>query len=341
MDLDKSQKDPIACLQNRSSIPAISTPSIQQQLQHFQSCRDSNRDNTTNNNTQDLPTTPLEDGRTDQHNQNPPALIDGTTPFTHAMDSTYNYVSPNAVMAPNTFGDDEDFSNYDASLFGALPNEPLPFLADGTSFPVPLDLDLDLANTSLGTPPLNGFDGYLAGNLDFDESLLDAAGGLFWGADMYNQSFAMDVDSSTTNNNFAAPPPPSTASESQGLSPADNMYLPFTPPEVPGYPLSTMPSPSSATTTTNNPSPSQQPSRKPSSTGPKRQLRKVIKPETCPVCGKGHAQLRERDRHIVTHHYDDAVRMGLKVDRAECGLCGQTFRRKDHLTRHMKRRHGH
>jgi hypothetical protein len=264
------------------------------------------------------------------------------------MDSTYNYVSPDLVMGNNTFGDDENLAAYDPSFFlgtTTLPNEPLPFLAEGASFPVPVDF----SNTQLGTPPMSGFDGYLEGNIDFDENLFNM-GDLSWDTDMYNQTFAMGMD------DFAVPPPPSTASESQGLSPTE-LYLPYTPPGDLTFTPS-MPSPST------NASPSsshQQPDRKPTAStgpkyvplsthstssskadphGPRRQLRKLIKPETCPVCGKGHAQIRERDRHIITQHYDEAVRMGLNVNRAECSLCDQTFRRKDHLTRHMKRRHG-
>lgn len=245
------------------------------------------------------------------------------------MDSAYNYVSPTSVMATNAFGDDEDFMAYDLSFLPGttLPDETVPFLTEGNEFTMPVDFPI----TSLDTPSMSGLDGYLAGNLDFDENLFNPVGDLSWGTDMYNQTFATGMDSS------AVPAPPSTASDSQGLSPAE-LFLPYTPPEVPTVGSSAMPSPSSA-----NPSPPSShptPDRKTSSTGPKRQLRKLIKPETCPVCGKGHAQVRERDRHIITQHYDEAVRMGLNVDRPQCGLCDQTFRRKDHLTRHMKRRHG-
>ncbi|KAK0387315.1 hypothetical protein NLU13_5628 [Sarocladium strictum] len=250
------------------------------------------------------------------------------------MDSTYHYVSPDLVMAPNTFGDDENLAAYvDPSfLLGAmLPNQALPFLVEGTQFPIPVDFPM----TTLDTPPMSGFDGYLAGNLDFDENFPDSMGDLSWGADMYNQTFAAGMD------DFANPAPPSTASESQGLSPPETAFLPFTPSDVSDFVPSTMASPSSAATNPSPPSFHQTTDRKPSSsTGPKRQLRKLIKPETCHVCGKGHAQIRERDRHIITQHYDEAVRMGLNVDRPKCGLCDQTFRRKDHLTRHMKRRHG-
>jgi hypothetical protein len=320
MDLDKSQKDPIACLQRRSST-AANKQSTPQQPSSFQS-----RSNSSSTNK-------LSTLATNQNYQHTQELSSGSAstalPLVFAMDSTYNYVSPDSVMAPNAFGDDEDFMAYDPTFLPAttLPNEALPFLADGTHFTMPVDFPM----ASLDTPPLSGFDGYLAGNLDFDENLFNTVGDLSWAADMYNQNFATGMDT------FDVPAPPSTASESQGFSPAE-MLLPFTPPEVPTAGYSTMSSPSSA-----NPSPpsSHQPTdRKPSSTGPKRQLRKLIKPETCPVCGKGHAQLRERDRHIITQHYDEAVRMGLNVDRPQCSLCDQTFRRKDHLTRHMKRRHG-
>lgn len=247
----------------------------------------------------------------------------------------YAYISPDPVMAPDMFGDDQQ----DLAAL-ALPtdfflgdmNDPTLFLGD--AFPLS---SAGLADP-FATPPLSGFDGYLAGNLDFDENLLASPADLNWGAEFYNQDLAMI-------NGFDVPPPPSTASESQGVSPIDNMYLPYTPPEVPAYsPAMIAPFPSDApaipefqpptppkndqNTTSNHP------------LGPKRQLRKLIKPETCPVCDKGHAQLRERDRHIITHHYDDAVRMGLNVQRASCTLCEQSFRRKDHLTRHMKRRHG-
>ena len=355
MDLDKSQKDPIACLQSRSSIPEYSTAinhlNKQQQPTSFPTPSNSNNTNFTSIDIEEAISI-YERSNCPQNNQNSTPM-----PRASAMDSFYTTYDPStAVMAgPNAFGDDEDFSNYDASLLlGTLTNEPLPFLADDGMFPMPMDL----ANTTtLGTPPLSGFDGYLAGNLDFDENLFNVEGHA-WGAEMYNQDFMATGMDSFTNQ---VPAPPSTASDSQGFSPVGSMGLPFTPSEVYISTPSAMPSPSSAAT---NPSPLATDRQSSASFGPKyvpnsdpssfnepganlsssttrRQLRKLIKPETCPVCGKGHAQIRERDRHIVTQHYDEAVRMGLNIDRPQCHLCDQTFRRKDHLTRHMKRRHGY
>lgn len=334
MDLDKSQKDPIACLQRRSSIPeystAINLPTEHQQPQSLQ-----HRSNSNN-----FASIGVEEANNSIFELTSTRYIENITPTPRAsaMDSFYpQYTDPSSVMArSNAFGDEEDFSTYDASLLlGTLPNEPLPFLADDGMFPMPMDL----ANTATlgGTPPLSGFDGYLAGNLDFDENLFNAEGHI-WAADMYNQDFmAAGMDSFSTQ----VPVPPSTASESQGLSPVESMYLPFTPSELQASTSSGMPSPSSAATNPSPPSTTTTDRKSASSFGPKRQLRKLIKPETCPVCGKGHAQVRERDRHIITQHYEDAVRMGLNTDRPQCHLCEQTFRRKDHLTRHMKRRHGY
>lgn len=211
------------------------------------------------------------------------------------------------------------------------------------------------------TPPQTGFDGYLAGNVDYDDALLgNTAAMLPWDTSFPTQDFTMIDDSSI-------PPPSSVSSESQNWSPVD-MFLPLeplTPPELAAFaPLSapplqgqleyssatTPPTPSENATTTKKASRSTGPKYVPPSLalgdawtltyGYRRQLRKIIKPETCPVCGRGHAQLRERDRHIVTHHFEEAVRMGLNTERPTCQICDQDFRRKDHLTRHMKRRHG-
>lgn len=248
----------------------------------------------------------------------------------------YAYTSPHLATAPDMFGDDQD--DFTAMTLPTESNFLLSDVNDPTLFINDDIFALPASNLSdpFTMPPLWGFDGYLGGSIDFDESLF---ADINWGAEFYNQNH-------TVANGFNVPPPPSTASESQGLSPIDNAYLPYTPPEVPAYsPPMIAPFPPDAPAAIPESQPPSPPKNDKNTTnshslGPKRQLRKLIKPEACHICGKGHAQVRERDRHIITRHYDEAVRMGLDVGRASCGLCEQSFRRKDHLKRHMKRRHG-
>lgn len=73
----------------------------------------------------------------------------------------------------------------------------------------------------------------------------------------------------------------------------------------------------------------------------KREERKVCRPEKCHICGLGHAQKRELDRHMVSNHRKEAERMGLDVSKVSCKFCGLEFDsiRRDRLHRHMKRKH--
>ncbi|KAF3059042.1 hypothetical protein CFAM422_011692 [Trichoderma lentiforme] len=73
----------------------------------------------------------------------------------------------------------------------------------------------------------------------------------------------------------------------------------------------------------------------------KREERKVSKPEQCHICGLGHAQKRDLDRHMVSNHRKEAERLGLDVSKISCRVCGFEFDgiRRDRLVRHMKRKH--
>ncbi|KAK3400370.1 hypothetical protein B0T20DRAFT_182864 [Sordaria brevicollis] len=71
-----------------------------------------------------------------------------------------------------------------------------------------------------------------------------------------------------------------------------------------------------------------------------RRRRRKVKPEECPICGKGHAYKAELDRHMIAQHKDQAEQHDLSVERFLCPHCPQDFARKDHLTRHLQRKHG-
>ncbi|EHK23319.1 uncharacterized protein TRIVIDRAFT_111149 [Trichoderma virens Gv29-8] len=73
----------------------------------------------------------------------------------------------------------------------------------------------------------------------------------------------------------------------------------------------------------------------------KKDARKACKPEICKVCGKGHAEKRDLDRHMVAHHRPVAKRLGIDVSKRACKICGIEFDniRRDNLRRHMKRKH--
>jgi hypothetical protein len=72
----------------------------------------------------------------------------------------------------------------------------------------------------------------------------------------------------------------------------------------------------------------------------KRAKRKVEKPEICLICQKGHQFRRELNRHYRTNHPVEADKMGISMARPVCRYCGKDFARGDHLTRHLKRKHG-
>ncbi|KAL2200809.1 hypothetical protein P885DRAFT_27595, partial [Corynascus similis CBS 632.67] len=71
-----------------------------------------------------------------------------------------------------------------------------------------------------------------------------------------------------------------------------------------------------------------------------REWRRIIKPEKCPVCAKGHSYQAELDRHIVVHHPDVAVKHGVSTKRHVCKWCNKSYARPDHLVRHMILKHG-
>ncbi|CVK97054.1 uncharacterized protein FMAN_11289 [Fusarium mangiferae] len=72
----------------------------------------------------------------------------------------------------------------------------------------------------------------------------------------------------------------------------------------------------------------------------KREKRKEDKPEKCHICGKGHQWRRDLERHYWSNHPDEAVKMGLSRSEPKCRHCGEYFARRDHLKRHLKRKHG-
>lgn len=72
----------------------------------------------------------------------------------------------------------------------------------------------------------------------------------------------------------------------------------------------------------------------------KRQKRKEDKPEKCHICGKGHQWNRDLERHYWSNHPVEAAKMGLSRSEPKCRHCGKDFARRDHLKRHLKRKHG-
>jgi uncharacterized Zn-finger protein len=75
-------------------------------------------------------------------------------------------------------------------------------------------------------------------------------------------------------------------------------------------------------------------------TSSRRAKRKVDKPEICLICQKGHQWRRELNRHYRTNHPVEAEKMGISMARPVCRYCGKDFARRDHLKRHLKRKHG-
>jgi hypothetical protein len=72
---------------------------------------------------------------------------------------------------------------------------------------------------------------------------------------------------------------------------------------------------------------------------PARERRKKEKPTECPVCDKGFPYKSDMDRHILTNHPERALEFGVSTVRPACLICGRTFSRKDHKTRHDRRVH--
>jgi len=72
-----------------------------------------------------------------------------------------------------------------------------------------------------------------------------------------------------------------------------------------------------------------------------RNQRRRLKPERCSQCGKGHADGRDLDRHMVSNHREHAARIGLDVSKVKCSICGLKFDkiRHDRLVKHRKKIH--
>ncbi|GAB1319279.1 hypothetical protein MFIFM68171_09489 [Madurella fahalii] len=93
-------------------------------------------------------------------------------------------------------------------------------------------------------------------------------------------------------------------------------------------------SPSEASTT-------HQPHQKPSRTRlSQRERRKRDKPVKCPICNKGHQYMADLNKHILARHRDVAASFNLSATRHVCDWCCKSFARRDHLLRHLTRKHG-
>lgn len=119
---------------------------------------------------------------------------------------------------------------------------------------------------------------------------------------------------------------PEMSSPNEGQPESFGRYMPITPMNPPG-----------------NPTNVQKPRRRKRKDLQmlKRDERKVTKPEKCHICGLGHAQKRDLDRHMVSNHRKEAERMGLDVSKVSCRVCGFEFDsiRRDRLRKHMKNIH--
>ncbi|KAK4235580.1 hypothetical protein C8A03DRAFT_36553 [Achaetomium macrosporum] len=71
-----------------------------------------------------------------------------------------------------------------------------------------------------------------------------------------------------------------------------------------------------------------------------RAWRYQIRPEKCPICGKGHTFRSELEKHVAAKHPDVAPDLGVSTKRHVCDLCQESLARNDHLVRHKKNKHG-
>jgi len=73
-----------------------------------------------------------------------------------------------------------------------------------------------------------------------------------------------------------------------------------------------------------------------------REKRKKERPEKCDICGMGHQWVRDLKRHYNIHHSEYAEILGCYTPRLRCRYryCDKSCSRKDHLTRHLQRKHG-
>ncbi|KAL2258474.1 hypothetical protein VTK26DRAFT_8208 [Humicola hyalothermophila] len=72
------------------------------------------------------------------------------------------------------------------------------------------------------------------------------------------------------------------------------------------------------------------------------QRRKRERPERCRECGKGHTHVADLNKHIASNHPEKAGQYGVSTERHLCVWCPvpRSFARRDHLLRHLTRRHG-
>jgi hypothetical protein len=71
-----------------------------------------------------------------------------------------------------------------------------------------------------------------------------------------------------------------------------------------------------------------------------RDWRMLIKPAKCPVCRKGHPYVGELKKHILANHPELAPEYEISTKRHFCRWCGSSYKRGDHLTRHLNNAHG-
>jgi hypothetical protein len=64
-----------------------------------------------------------------------------------------------------------------------------------------------------------------------------------------------------------------------------------------------------------------------------------IKPRECPICHKGGAEMKDLNRHMWTHHPDEAWTLGVPREEAQCEICEYSGR-KDNVKRHKDKK-GH
>jgi hypothetical protein len=61
------------------------------------------------------------------------------------------------------------------------------------------------------------------------------------------------------------------------------------------------------------------------------------KPRECPICQKGGAEMKDLNRHMWTHHPDEAWELGVPKEEAQCEKCEYSGR-KDNVKRHKDKK---